>query len=211
MRQNVRDFVSVAAAALPFQEPIFEFGSLLVPGQESFADVRPLFPGRAYVGADIRPGAGVDQVLDLHDINLPAGSVGTVLCLDTLEHVEYPHRALEEIFRILKPGGIVVITSVMLFGIHDFPHDYWRFTPEAFRSILKPFSQSFVGYAGFEHFPHTVVGIGFKGVVPNLSEMLSSYEKWHREQEEIKPGALKRAAKLIVPPIFVKVVRTLLR
>jgi len=211
MRQNVKDFVSIAAATLPLQEPIFEFGSLQVPGQEGFADLRPLFPGREYVGVDMRMGPGVDKVLDLHDIELPSGSAGTVLCLDTLEHVEYPHRALEEIFRILKPGGMAVIASVMLFEIHDFPHDYWRFTPQAFSSILKPFSEAFVGFAGYRHFPHTVVGIGFKGSVPDLSKLNARYEQWQREQEETKPGRLRRAAKLIVPPIFAAVFRKLLR
>lgn len=211
MRQNVKDFVSIAAETLPFREPIFEFGSLQVPGQEGFADLRPLFPGREYIGVDMRMGPGVDKVLDLHNIDLPAGSAGTVLCLDTLEHVEYPHRALDEIFRILKPEGMVIIASVMLFEIHDYPHDYWRFTPEAFKSILKPFSGSFVGFAGYEKFPHTVVGIGFKGAVPDLTQIIASYEQWHRKQEEIQPGVLRRAAKLIIPPIFATVVRKLLR
>jgi hypothetical protein len=57
----------------------------------------------------------------------------------------------------------VVLSSVMNFPIHDYPYDYWRFTPEAFKSILKPFSSAFVGFAGTDDFPHTVVGIGFKG------------------------------------------------
>jgi len=53
--------------------------------------------------------AGVDKVLDLYDINVPSGSVGTVLCLETLE-LWYPRKALEEIHRILKPDGIAVIS-----------------------------------------------------------------------------------------------------
>lgn len=182
MRQSIKDFVSIAAASLPIHEPIYEFGALQVPGQEGFADLRPLFPGREYVGADVRAGLGVDVLLDLHDIDLPAESVGTVLCLDTLEHVEYPHRALEEIHRILKPAGLAVISSVMNFQIHDYPQDYWRFTPEAFRSILKPFVGSFVGFAGDEGFPHTIVGIGFKGPVTRLAEFLSRYEDWRNHE-----------------------------
>ena len=211
MRQNVKDFVSIAASTLPIGEPIYEFGSLQVPGQESFADLRPLFPGLTYVGVDMRPGPGVDKVLDLHAVDLPTGSVGTVLCLDTLEHVEYPHRALEEIHRVLKPDGMVVISSVMYFEIHDFPHDYWRYTPEAFKSILKPFFEAFVGFAGYPQFPHTVVGIGFKARPSDLSLFKSRYEQWHRDQAEVKPGVLRRVARLLVPPIFVPAIRRLLR
>ena len=135
MRQTIKDLVSIVVSTLPIKEPIYEFGSLQVSGQEGFADLRPLFPGKEYVGVDMRQGIGVDQILNLHKINLPQESVGTVICLDTLEHVEYPHRALEEIHRVLKPDGIAIISSVMYFPIHDHPDDYWRFTPEAFRSF----------------------------------------------------------------------------
>jgi SAM-dependent methyltransferase len=192
MRQTIKDFVLIAAGSLPIAEPIYEFGSLQVPGQEDFADLRPLFPGREYVGADMRMGPGVDKLLDLHDINLPAASVGTVLCLDTLEHVEYPHRAMEQIHRILKPNGIAVISSVMNFPIHDYPYDYWRFTPEAFKSILKPFTDSFVGFAGNERFPHTVVGIGSKGSTIPLSEFMGRYEEWRRQQLVREMARVKR-------------------
>jgi len=145
----------------------------------------------------MREGPGVDKILDLHDIKLPSESVGAVLCFDTLEHVEYPHRALAEIHRILKPDGIAVISSVMDFPIHDFPYDYWRFTPEAFKSILKPFTESFVGFAGREDFPHTVIGVGFKGKAPQLSELTKRYEKWRRT------FSLKQMVKYLTPPIFI--------
>lgn len=52
--------------------------------------------------------------------------------------------------------------SVMDFPIHDYPHDYWRFTPEAFRVLLKKFPANIIGYSGNPKKPHTVIGIGFK-------------------------------------------------
>ena len=178
MRQPIRDFVRIASGSLPLGEPIYEFGSLQVPGQEGFADLRSLFPDKAYVGCDLRPGTGVDKILDLHDIDLAPETAAAVLCLDTLEHVEYPRIALQEIHRILRPDGIAVISSVMKFRIHDYPLDYWRFTPEGFKSLLKPFSNSFVGYAGEAKFPHTVVGIGFKGQRPDLTTFEDQYARW---------------------------------
>jgi len=206
MRQTIKDFISIVASTLPIKEPIYEFGSFQVPGQEGFADLRPLFPGRAYVGADIRQGLGVNKVLNLHEIDLPSESVGTVLCLDTLEHVEYPRKALEEIQRILKRDGIAVISSVMCFPIHDYPLDYWRFTPEGFRSILKPFSHAFVGFAGEDSFPHTVVGIGFKGVTPELSEFDKRYRHWQSLQmPQTNTSSFRRIVKLVVPPVFLSV------
>lgn len=184
MRESIKQFVRITATCLPLLEPIYEFGALQVPGQEGFADLRTIFPECDYVGADMREGPGVDRVLDLHSIDLPSESVGSVLCLDTLEHVEYPHQALREIHRILSPTrGVVVISSVMDFPIHDYPYDYWRFTPTAFESLLRPFKHSFVGFGGKEGFPHTVVGVGFKGNAPDLSVFTEKYQQWQKAQK----------------------------
>ncbi|MBW2560150.1 MAG: class I SAM-dependent methyltransferase [Deltaproteobacteria bacterium] len=205
MRQLIKDFVSLAADSIPIPEPIYEFGSLRVPGQEDFADLRPLFPQQAYIGCDMREGIGVDTVLNLHEIDLQSESVGTVLCLDTLEHVEYPHQAMKEVYRILKPNGVAIMSSVMNFPIHDYPYDYWRFTPEAFKSILKPFADAFVGFAGNENFPHTVVGIGFKGKTPPLSGFSSKYDNWQRSQAK----SIEQLVKVVTPPILLPVLSLL--
>jgi hypothetical protein len=196
MRESIRQLVRIAATCLPFPEPIYEFGALQVPGQEGFADLRSIFPDCNYVGADMREGPGVDIVLDLHSIDLPSESVGSVLCLDTLEHVEYPHQALGEIHRILSPTqGVVVISSVMDFPIHDYPYDYWRFTPTGFESLLKPFRHSFVGFAGKESFPHTVIGLGFKGYCPDLSVFKEEYQHWQKH-------AFRHVVRQVTPPVL---------
>jgi hypothetical protein len=44
MRESIRQFIRVVSETLPIKEPIFEFGSLQVFGQEGFADLRPFFP-----------------------------------------------------------------------------------------------------------------------------------------------------------------------
>jgi hypothetical protein len=213
MRHNIKDFVSLAADTLPIKEPIYEFGSLQVPGQEEFADLRPLFPNTEYIGCDMRQGLGVDKILNLHQIDMPGESVGTVLCLDTLEHVEYPYTALNEIHRILKPNSIAIISSVMKHRIHSHPYDYWRFTPEAFKSILKPFQSSFVGFAGEPDFPHTVVGIGFKGQRPNMKKFEDHYISWHARQDPTHPSGwhspmrFREFVKLFVPPVLLHLKR----
>lgn len=207
MRQNIKDFASMVSMTLPIPEPIYEFGSFQVPEQIGFADLRPLFHNKEYIGCDMRKGPGVDKVLNLHAIDLPSESVGTVLCFDTLEHVEHPRMALKEIHRILQPDGIAVISSVMNFRIHDYPYDYWRFTPEAFKSILKPFSNSFVGFQGDEDFPHTIVGIGFKNCTPSLTEFTEKYASWQKaDKRSIEQIVLK-----LTPPIFIPKIANLYR
>lgn len=203
MRDLVKDFVKICSETLPIAEPIIEFGSLQVPGQEGFADLRPLFPSKEFIGADIREGPGVDMILDLHDTDLPSESVGTILIIDTLEHVEFCRKAMEESYRILRPEGILIMSSVMNFPIHDFPSDYWRFTPEGFKSLLKSFNSVFVTYAGDSLFPHTVVGIGFKSLITKklLNLLDQKCNKW-KEIYNDQWISLKRMNQLLVPPIL---------
>jgi len=190
MRDVIKEYVKIFSESFDIPETVYEFGALQVPDQIGYADLRIFFSGKEFIGCDMREGPGVDKILNLHDIDLPDNSVGTVLCLDTLEHVEYPHKALSEIHRILKPGGIVLISSVMECPIHDYPYDYWRFTPESFRSLLKDFDMFFVDSAGKKLFPHAVVGIGIKGTnqKENLDRFISYSMEWNQKwQNNVEP------------------------
>ncbi len=185
MRKLVRDWVRLMAEALPLPEPIVEFGSLQVEGMGELADLRPLFPGKRYLGTDLRLGPGVDCAVDLHRVGLRDDSAGTVLLLETLEHVEYPRRAMAEVARILRTDGIFLLSSAMDFPIHEHPHDYWRFTPAAFESLLAPFAARAVFALGRQDFPHTVLGVAWKSA-PNedsISRLWRAMEPWSREWE----------------------------
>lgn len=193
MRDIVRDFVRICAETLPLADPIWELGARQAPGQEGFADLRDCFPGRRYVGADLQRGPGVDVVLDLHGAALRGDSIGTLLSLDTLEHVEFVREAVAEMHRVLAPGGALLLASVMDFPIHDHPHDYWRFTPEAFRSLLRPFAASLVSSAGRPRLPHTVVGVAFKdaepaGALARLAPRLAAWQaEWRHSDRGERP------------------------
>ncbi len=163
MRPHIREWVRSCARELDCPEPIVEIGSLVPPGQEELADLRSLFAGRRYIGCDMQAGPGVDRVEDIHALELGDGEVGTFLLIDTYEHVRDPMRAMAEVRRALRSGGVVIYTSVMFFPIHDFPSDYWRFTPEAFRELARGFAQAAVLYGGDPNCPHTVAAVAIRG------------------------------------------------
>lgn len=169
MRPTVRRFAE-EVAALPLPEPIVQIGARPAEGQEEIADLRGLFAGRDYLGCDLQPGPGVDRIEDIHALSFDDASVGSVLAFDTLEHVADPPTAMREIHRVLKPGGVVAISSVMFFVIHAHPWDYWRFTPEGFSLLLEPFEQQVVLAQGDESLPINVFGVAVKGPEPRLSE-----------------------------------------
>jgi SAM-dependent methyltransferase len=185
MMQVVRDFVIDASENLPIAGPIVEVGSRPAEGQEEMAFLRPLFGGMEYIGCDIQPGQNVDQIEDIHALSFADDSVGTVISVETLEHVADPHRGVQEIHRILKPGGVAIITSVMFMPIHNHPWDFWRFTPEGFAKLLEPFETSFAYGLGFDLLPESVFGIGVKGPFEDLSldrfpRSKANVENWGR-------------------------------
>jgi len=202
MRSSIRRFVEIAADTISIQEPIYEFGSFQAKGRETLVDLRPIFASKKYIGCDIRNGPGVDMILDLHSIDLPDNSVGTVLILDVLEHVTNPFKAMDEIRRILKNDGLVIMSSVMNWPIHNHPKDYWRFTPEAFRILLVPFDKAFSCFVGDSSFPQTVAGVGVKGDDISLEEFIPAAQSWKRS---LSGPRWKTAIKQLIPPIILSV------
>jgi len=170
MRQSVKEYIQRVIRKHKVLEPICEIGSLQVQGQEGIADLRPLFKNKNYMGCDLRLGPGVDRIENVHDLSFPNGSIGTLLIMDTLEHVENVYLAMGEIYRVLKPGGMVIMSSVMNFPIHNHPADYWRFTPGAFELLLRKFSEYEVEYDGDKIFPEGVYGYGIKSTESKKSK-----------------------------------------
>jgi len=80
----------------------------------------------------------VTYVGDIQDMSMiSTGSYDAAMCLEVLEHVPDPFQAAGEIFRILKPGGTVVVSVPHLSRLHDEPHDYSRFTIHGLRHLLQ--------------------------------------------------------------------------
>lgn len=162
MRDHTKEFVRLIAETFDCPGPIYEFGSFQVEGQEQYADLRSLFPGRKYVGCDMRPGPGVDVVDDVTNMKLGTGTVGTILSIETFEHVFEIRKAFDEVFRVLKPGGLFVITTPLNFRIHAYPDDYWRLTPTCLRRLMAPYEAKVTGFQGHDKFPHTVMAVARK-------------------------------------------------
>ena len=157
MRPQIRCFVSACAACLNLAGPLVEVGAKRHPSQDRLANLRTVFPGREFLGCDMEDGPGVDRIENLERLTFADGEVGTFILCDTLEHVRNLAAAMNELKRCLNPStGILVSTSVMLFPVHGFPNDYWRFTPEGFRELAKDFPWVATFYGGDPNFPHTV-------------------------------------------------------
>lgn len=65
------------------------------------------------------------------------GCLDGVLCLEVLEHVPEPESVLQEIIRVLKPGGKAWISMPFLYPLHDAPFDFQRFTEYGLRRSMR--------------------------------------------------------------------------
>lgn len=59
---------------------------------------------------------------------IPDRSFDSVLSTQVIEHVPRPQDAFSEFSRVLRPGGILILTAPHLSMIHDAPYDFFRFT-----------------------------------------------------------------------------------
>jgi SAM-dependent methyltransferase len=78
------------------------------------------------------------------DVRCPAtelpfrdGSFDTVLATQVVEHVADPARMVAEAARVLRPGGVLVLSGPMYWPLHEEPHDYFRFTRHGFRRLVE--------------------------------------------------------------------------
>jgi SAM-dependent methyltransferase len=69
-----------------------------------------------------------------------SASVDHVLCTEVLEHVERPDQFVEELHRVLKPGGAALVTVPWSARYHYVPWDFHRFTPARLQTLFAPFS-----------------------------------------------------------------------
>lgn len=188
MRQNCRDFIRIVAREINLPEPVYEFGSRQVAGQAEFIDLRSFFRKKEYVGCDFIDGPGVDRIEQLTDLSMASESVGTCILVDTLEHVAHPFKAMSEVYRVLKPGGVVILTVPFAFPIHAFPHDYFRYTPEGVRELLRKFGSGIIGRHGHPENPHTVYAIAARGENQRFHSLLLELTYQNGEIKLYQPG-----------------------
>jgi SAM-dependent methyltransferase len=82
-----------------------------------------------YIRADIAGGPHVDIVLDPNGFTGQSGdSFDVVLSSQVLEHVADPQKYLAEAYRILSPGGLLILSTHGMFLEHGCPEDYYRWT-----------------------------------------------------------------------------------
>ena len=83
--------------------------------------------GQKVVNLDVDPSTSINCVGNALNLPFADGAFEIVLSQETVEHVPDPFRAVREMARVLRSGGILYLQAPFVIGYHPDPEDYWRF------------------------------------------------------------------------------------
>ena len=122
--------VRVALQSGPERPVVLDVGC----GRRPYAD---MFAGASYVGVNFTTEDALPDVVgDAQHLPIANEAVDIVFSTQVIEHVPHPEHLLEEAWRILRPGGSIILSGPFYWPLHEEPHDYYRFTKYAFEQLL---------------------------------------------------------------------------
>lgn len=98
------------------------------------------------------------QVGDLYSTSLPTGYFNYAILGEVIEHLEDPEKAIAEAFRILKPGGVLALSTpkeeAKEPGAVDNHHHIWSFSVYDIRQMVEPYGKTKTETIGSRYFPY---------------------------------------------------------
>jgi SAM-dependent methyltransferase len=148
---------------------------------------RPLFKTDSYLRADYVDCGGIDLLIGADGkLDLPNDSCDAVLSTQVLEHVFSPGTYLSEAFRVLRPGGKLILTTHGIWEDHGCPYDFRRWTSDGLRRELEQ--------AGFRVTRAVKLTTGPRAALYLFSEFLNQFRDSRKTLMGWAWGLLRRSA-----------------
>ncbi len=163
MPEPVRTFLESVSEAFRLEGPMYEFGYGPTVDWHVAPTPESGLPEHGGPGCEDSEPAEIERLEDLVELPFADGSARTVIAAGALEHVFEPGRAVDEMVRILAPGGTLVVCCSQSSGRS--PHGserYWHPTPQAIERLMAGLEATLVGWQGGDDSPHTLFGVASK-------------------------------------------------
>jgi SAM-dependent methyltransferase len=99
-------------------------------------------PDATIICTDIVAGPGVDIVADAQNMpQIASESADCVFLVSVLQHLPSPQKAIDEAFRVLRPGGIIYVNVPFIFVYHRDPEDFNRFSVPGLEFLCSRFQR----------------------------------------------------------------------
>lgn len=111
-----------------------------------------------------------DSFLDIvADLNKPipsldSNSFDTVLCTDVLEHIYDPNQMFDEMARVLKTNGHLILAVPFMYWIHETPHDYHRYTKFMLTKFCESRGLQIILMKEYGGLPEILFDLTYKGI-----------------------------------------------
>lgn len=79
----------------------------------------------------------VDVICPATELAFPDQTFDTILCTQVLEHVFEQQKMINEAYRVLKPGGKLILTVPFVWPLHEEPYDFFRVSKYGLRSLME--------------------------------------------------------------------------
>jgi SAM-dependent methyltransferase len=89
------------------------------------------------INIDIDYSCNPTAVGDICAVPLKSKIADNVIIISSLLHVPKPLKVLEEVRRLLKPGGLLIFYVPLVNNFGPSPQDFWRFTPDSISWLLE--------------------------------------------------------------------------
>lgn len=147
MISSVRSLLAFNSSRHRLHGEIEEFAASLGPGDlvldagAGEAPYRSLFSNADYESADFqqvdKEYASTTYTCDLASIPVEDQRYDAIVFSQVMEHLPEPAAVLDELFRVLKPGGQVMYSGPLFFEEHERPYDYYRYTQYGVRHLFE--------------------------------------------------------------------------
>ncbi|MFQ5561574.1 MAG: class I SAM-dependent methyltransferase [Nitrospinota bacterium] len=116
---------------------LLDIGCGLKPYHDVFVDNVSKYIGVDWASSCHQNRKIIDAFSNNNALPFKSNSFETVLCTEVLEHSPNPSLAIQEVWRVLKPGGTLIMTAPFMYLVHEPPWDYFRYTEYGLKHLTK--------------------------------------------------------------------------